>query len=522
MDAYIGTIAAPRVAMVCCLAEFGDIAKVGPSTVSQPPSTSSPGSLQREGFGDCSASASLEVAQEAVLNSSAGASSKMPREAVRTSRQAPGPSGGMIMGEPFYTSITAMSAMRLPGHDGDQRDGGAHLQAAPSADGSSSPAKSAEDDAAEAAGGLGRALWGVLLEDAFSDPELSKAKYAAGSSTHRKKVRLWQALCVLSRFVAEEQAPEVVQHLLRFLQVSNQPTVKMYAEAILVRILLRDPGLIMTHVDSVLQDYTKKAEGLPSFILVAAQVIRNSTPEWRERLKPMFVRLLPWTMTHHHAVRTFAQLAVHDLLQQFPDLFGRDTDPCVGALYRFLQDNADLERLRESMGASLTDFDPERATSPSGVFVTGSQLVGPQGTSLEGAPPALMDRVVEFVTAARKAAGAEKSCTSSAMGFTGGGKETGKDTGELFQRKGPRLEPGSLLSGSQGRVSAALDTLLGHEAPGPESPLDGKSEEGRGAARHQLIVVATFLDRVPNLAGLARGLAKFLEAAPWWCRTYVS
>lgn len=114
--------------------------------------------------------------------------------------------------------------------------------------------------------------------------------------------------------------------------------------------------------------------------------------------------------------RTFAQLVVYELLSQFPDLFDRETDPYVASLYKFLQENPDLQRLRGSMGAALTAFCPDKATSPSGIFVTGTQLVGPLGTCHEGAAPALMDHIVDFLATARKAA----SCKSSSAFGKGG------------------------------------------------------------------------------------------------------
>lgn len=114
--------------------------------------------------------------------------------------------------------------------------------------------------------------------------------------------------------------------------------------------------------------------------------------------------------------RTFAQLVVYELLSQFPDLFDLETDPYVASLYRFLQNNPDLQRLRGSMGAALSAFCPDKATSPSGIFVRGTQLVGPLGTCHEGAAPALMDMVVEFLAAARKAASTESSSATAKGG----------------------------------------------------------------------------------------------------------
>lgn len=42
-----------------------------------------------------------------------------------------------------------------------------------------------------------------------------------GSVIHRKKIRQWQALCVLSRFVSEQQGPAAARQVCSFLQVGE-------------------------------------------------------------------------------------------------------------------------------------------------------------------------------------------------------------------------------------------------------------------------------------------------------------
>jgi hypothetical protein len=90
-----------------------------------------------------------------------------------------------------------------------------------------------------------------------------------------------------------------------------------------------------------------------------------------------------------------------ELLDRFPALFGLPDDPNLSAVYAFLTANSDLVRVRGSVGVSLTSFDPDVATSPRGVFVTGVQLVGASGVSYEGAPTPLLDRVIDFLSVAR-------------------------------------------------------------------------------------------------------------------------
>lgn len=58
----------------------------------------------------------------------------------------------------------------------------------------------------QCAGALGLSLWQQLLSKASTDPALSAPNYQVNSAIHRAKVRLWQALAVLSAFIPQGPA----------------------------------------------------------------------------------------------------------------------------------------------------------------------------------------------------------------------------------------------------------------------------------------------------------------------------
>lgn len=67
--------------------------------------------------------------------------------------------------------------------------------------------------------------------------------------------------------------------------------------------------------------------------------------------------------------RTFAQLVVLELLERFPDGCGVESSAHLAAAGRFLAGNADLQRLRGSIGGAVSSFQPDVAASPRGVFL---------------------------------------------------------------------------------------------------------------------------------------------------------
>ena len=70
------------------------------------------------------------------------------------------------------------------------------------------------------AGLAGRQLWSELLTLARK-PKFCKGKYPAKGPLHRQKMRLWQALCVLSNFDAQERRQRDVELVWSALQVPS-------------------------------------------------------------------------------------------------------------------------------------------------------------------------------------------------------------------------------------------------------------------------------------------------------------
>ena len=75
--------------------------------------------------------------------------------------------------------------------------------------------------AAACAGRAGRELWGHLFQEATTSPELLEGPCAAGSHAHRRRMRMWQALTVLSAFVRPEEASRVVEQIWLLLKVPH-------------------------------------------------------------------------------------------------------------------------------------------------------------------------------------------------------------------------------------------------------------------------------------------------------------
>ena len=346
------------------------------------------------------------------------------------------------------------------------------------------------------------AAWHHLLALATKDAELRTGKYSVYGLTHRRKVRIWQALTVLTPAVAPTDAEAAAGPLIEALGITNAASVRQYLETCLLALIVAAPHLLRVRLLPLLRQYVSaKADcSIPSLILIGCQAAvllqpehhplhRSRLPaagalqpahraaaamapaaapeaaahfaasgvdqrqqqqqqqrereqaEWEALLRDVTLATVPWSLSHPHPSRSFAQLLLRRLYELWPSLLL--TDDTAQALWAFLTTNQDLERLRKSSAAEevltryrcvclggrggggwpqdakqwlvrrrreakeaslltrfeMRDMPTDRldvATSPKGVFAVGVQLLGQReesGCAFEGAPIPLLDVV---------------------------------------------------------------------------------------------------------------------------------
>lgn len=238
--------------------------------------------------------------------------------------------------------------------------------------------------------------------------------------------------------------------------------------------------------------------------------------------------------------RTFSQLVIWRLLEVCPWIPERD--PSLAAHMAFFQINADLLRLRAAMGvaAGLDNFDLKKATSPRSVLCAEIALHGESHTGgpLEGAPSPLFERLNAYLAQEKVATresvndmlaestrrDEERRGVAAASAATAGAADpkarqslpataTALPEGgasDFWQRKiTPAAKEAAVsdpwgaalgLSALSSRSTGAIDAF---EADTLRCALR-EAVDSQGAPRQDIIVVACLIDRLPNLAGLAR------------------
>ncbi|MCD7466610.1 hypothetical protein HAX54_003457 [Datura stramonium] len=380
-----------------------------------------------------------------------------------------------------------------------------------------------------------------LLNSVVNDKDLAKELCKKYSAIHRRKVRAWQMICILSRFIDQDIVQQVTHNLHLSLYRNNFPSVRQYLETFAIHVYLNFPLLVGQELVPLLRDYNMRPQALSSYVFIAANIILHSTEEYKSRhLSELLPCIIPLLTSHHHTLRGFTQLLVHQVLQKLLPSDSRFyatmtlEERCFQDLRLYLQDNPDCARLRASMEGYLDAFDPKKSVTPAGIFSTRVEEL-----EFECVPTTLMDQVINFLNETRedlrcsmaKDAAAIKN-ESLLVDNDGKCKEI---SGDLTEEKTVVLPVQDILLDFQRKItvskhdmqSFASTVLLENEGP-LNSLLDIEKEdqlldqllhlktvafEKSNASQQDIILVASLIDRIPNLAGLARTCEVFRASA---------
>uniref|UniRef100_A0A453JBG0 Uncharacterized protein n=1 Tax=Aegilops tauschii subsp. strangulata TaxID=200361 RepID=A0A453JBG0_AEGTS len=149
-----------------------------------------------------------------------------------------------------------------------------------------------------------------LLDSAVNDNDLSKELYKKYSSVHRRKVRVWQMICVLSHYVEEDIVEEVTSTVHTCLYRNNLPAVRQYLETFAILIYLKFPTLAEAQLVPIFHDHGMRQQALSSYVFIAANVILHSGElvVQRNHLNQLLPPIISFLTSHHHSLRSFTQV----------------------------------------------------------------------------------------------------------------------------------------------------------------------------------------------------------------------
>eukprot|EP00899_Mesostigma_viride_P008924 jgi/Mesvir1/18032/Mv09353-RA.3 len=334
---------------------------------------------------------------------------------------------------------------------------------------------------------LGQTILLRLLRASVYDPELSRDAYRKLSETHRRKIRMWQLLCVLTRFLRPNVEEEVLDLLMRDLDHTNMPSVRQYFEIFAMHYFLRFPSKIFSNIIVPLGRSDLRPQSLSSLIMIAASILLHCPADQRDVLsRRLLPAIVPWACSHHHNLRNFSQALLHQIFKQQIVETRKGSDGCqrvlpedgaasaacaegyVGiegmacdtlhAINDFLATNKDVKRMREAVELFFEEYHPLLKSTPQGIFCDFAlaQMEAIDSPGFECVPWTLTERINNFIKETRNHIRAEVAAEQ-----------------ELFDRE-QRQTRQMLASATQKRKEAA--------AAAASSQGDGDGEaEGEGS-----------------------------------------
>uniref|UniRef100_A0A453JBJ0 tRNA (guanosine(18)-2'-O)-methyltransferase TARBP1 n=1 Tax=Aegilops tauschii subsp. strangulata TaxID=200361 RepID=A0A453JBJ0_AEGTS len=361
-----------------------------------------------------------------------------------------------------------------------------------------------------------------LLDSAVNDNDLSKELYKKYSSVHRRKVRVWQMICVLSHYVEEDIVEEVTSTVHTCLYRNNLPAVRQYLETFAILIYLKFPTLAEAQLVPIFHDHGMRQQALSSYVFIAANVILHSGElvVQRNHLNQLLPPIISFLTSHHHSLRSFTQLLVHTVFSKLWHILQLESSEnpsierrCFQDLKKYLAENTDCARLRVSIEGFLDVFDPDISGTPPGIFTARIESSG-----FECVPVSVLERVNNFLNDVREElrhSMIKDSATIKNEGLAVSKHEEGTEekivASQDFQKKIIPHRDSEQAASSNGAVMGNNDiSRLLFEMEEDDDTFNLAVESRKEAAetvrqsRQDLIVVASLVERIPNLAGLTR------------------
>ena len=330
-----------------------------------------------------------------------------------------------------------------------------------------------------------------------------------GSDEYVSKIRGWQALCCLSRFVTDDIADQVCDRASRALGEPLHQQIRYFIEVFTLQCARKHPAVFGK---AILKAFTKLDIALThvtSVMIIAGNLTVGKYKldfftQWEEGAKREAVPInnilagtIPWLGSTQGFSRGIAQLLTHVLIPLVVDVtvpapknaeaITEESNWFLLNIYRFLDENPEMKRLRKKQSNFFDQYDVDAACTPEGI------LSIPVDEGGEAFPVHMVDVMKkcqkETYTEAESREYPHWKQIEDMMKANRGEAEDdvasldGDDALVNLQRKIIPLD----------ELNLAMDTLK-----------EKRLRNIAGRRKQKLVVCASLIDKVPNLGGLAR------------------
>jgi tRNA G18 (ribose-2'-O)-methylase SpoU len=343
-----------------------------------------------------------------------------------------------------------------------------------------------------------------LLEMCCAKPARGKA-FISGSEEYAKMTRSWQALCLLSRFVTKDIAEKVATKVFPAMSYTLHGQIRYFIEVFVIQCTRLHPEIFGKVYIEAIQRTDSSLQHVSSLMIIGGNLTAGRysndffCSKTDPRIKDILCGVLPWLSSTQGFSRAIAQLLCHKLIPLVVDVNAKAAageeakdDAVLRSVYSFLEVNTDMSRLRKRQQNFFDTYDVDSACSFEGL------LSIPVDEGEEANPMHMVDAIKDCLADVYKEAHGEDAPLWKQM------EDLLLEAG---QSNKPECHPEEL---DEVQNEAALVNFQRKILPidaldlGIRSFQEHKLFNAAGKKKQSLIVCASLVDKVPNLAGLAR------------------
>ncbi|KAJ0399767.1 hypothetical protein P43SY_010554 [Pythium insidiosum] len=356
-----------------------------------------------------------------------------------------------------------------------------------------------------------------LLDMNFADDW--QRHFMLNSDGFGKKLRCWQALSVLSRHVQQRNLAAFSQRFWRAFTSTQLPNVRFYMEVLGMQLARRFAARTLpTHLLPLLRDFSLTPQVGASLLLVVGVVVHERLADDRDRdgdrqwTDELLVALFPWLNASHGHTRVMAQFLLGMLLPRYlhrVDARGGGASSVVDAatlasfreIARFLSENKECKRMFRRQAKQFESFSPATQCTMLGLlsssYLNDVQELFPREDAIS-----LSAQLKDMMTVLYEQFQREHFADELA----GKRHDNDRATAAAADADGDsETETGKPIN-----VQRKIDTsaVLLDDSVLPVAMKESRDElpslNSLQRRRQPVILCASLVDKVPNLAGLAR------------------
>ncbi|OQR88604.1 SpoU rRNA Methylase family, partial [Thraustotheca clavata] len=327
-------------------------------------------------------------------------------------------------------------------------------------------------------------------------PEYQKPQMI-NSDGFGKQLRSWQALCILSRYLREEKIQQV--HVMLWQKAflnHNLPQIRYYIEIFSMRVTLLFPTSSFPYIHDLLKNVHLMPQLSASILLVTGTVLRWLPVEDSPTLHLKTLHLMaPWLNSAHGHTRTIVQFVMTTLLPYFlaHESF-HDEVVFLEPTLRFLSTNKECKRMFRRQTQQIASFIPQTECCLEGL------LDHPLNEFDEIVPMSILCQIKDTLSAAYAQFLKEDQQHGCQYQTNVADRLAPRKVEEVIDIIKPESTDTVQRKIDPHTTSFLEDMLAAYES---ENMRD-KQTNARRARRQSVIVCASLVDKMPNVAGLAR------------------